>query len=601
VAKWSLLLAIVVGIFVVSRQPAVRSEPKPQPEPHRSPIDVIVMPAGKRALTANHTADSVSLVDLAAGTVLAEQGCGHKPVAVACSRDGRRAAVSNLWSGTFTLLEVRDAALQLVAEVAIGPQPRGLVFAPDGNSLYVAVGGANEVVQFDLATRKVQRRWPASGEPRRVVLTSDGHFLAAASSRSARVRCWDTRSGKLAWERNFIDCFNLLGLTLSPDEKELITTHIHDRHHSISKVTIENSWAMDSRLGRLTIEPDAKTDTWQIALDQRGRAIGDPSAVAFSPKKEWLAVAAAGTQELLVLRNTEVPWNGGDPPDFLDAQLGLGDRNFCRVPLGGRPMAVQFAGDATQAVIANYLLDAVQIVDVSACKLVRTIPLGGAERPDLARRGEAIFYDARRSHHHWFSCHTCHTDGHTACRTFDTLNDESYGNPKMTPTLRGVTRTGPWTWHGWQEDLSAAVEKSLTETLFGPKPNHDDVKAMLAFLATLDHPPNPNLRPDGSRSPGAERGKVIFHGKARCARCHQGQDYTSTKLYDVKLPEDSSPYTKWNPPSLRGVWDRAPYLHDGSADTLDDVLRTFHAPEKLGGQALTVEERRDLIEFLKSL
>ena len=121
----------------------------PRAELHRSPIDVVVLPDGCRALTANHTSDSVSLIDLAQGKVLAELSCGRKPAGVACSADGRRAAVSNLWSGTLTLVEVKDAALERAGEVQAGSQPRGLVFAPDGNSLYVALAGANEVVQID--------------------------------------------------------------------------------------------------------------------------------------------------------------------------------------------------------------------------------------------------------------------------------------------------------------------------------------------------------------------------------------------------------------------------------------------------------------------
>jgi len=69
----------------------------------------------------------------------------------------------------------------------------------------------------------------------------------------------------------------------------------------------------------------------------------------------------------------------------------------------------------------------------------------------------------------------------------------------------------------------------------------------------------------------------------------------------VKLDADGSPFEGWNPPSLRGVYDRGPFLHEGRAETLDEVLRMYHAPEKLGGQALTAEERHDLIEFLKTL
>src|SRR5580700_6800698 len=69
---------------------------EPKVEPHRSPIDLAVLPGGKRALTANHTSDTVSLLDLDSGKVLRELPCGKKPAAVACSPDGHLAAVSNL-------------------------------------------------------------------------------------------------------------------------------------------------------------------------------------------------------------------------------------------------------------------------------------------------------------------------------------------------------------------------------------------------------------------------------------------------------------------------------------------------------------------------
>jgi cytochrome c peroxidase len=181
------------------------------------------------------------------------------------------------------------------------------------------------------------------------------------------------------------------------------------------------------------------------------------------------------------------------------------------------------------------------------------------------------------------------------------LNDESYGNPKLTPMLRGVGQTGPWTWHGWQEDLGQAVEKSLTETLFGPKPSNQDVRAVVAFLTTLEHPPNPHRQADGSLSPAARRGQSVFAGKARCAGCHRGERFTSTKNYDVKLEADGSPFELWNPPSLLGLSDRGPYLHDGRAETLEELLKSYHAPEKFGASSLSPEERRDLIEYLKSL
>ena len=151
------------------------------------------------------------------------------------------------------------------------------------------------------------------------------------------------------------------------------------------------------------------------------------------------------------------------------------------------------------------------------------------------------------------------------------------------------------------EAASSAVEKSLTDTLFGPKPTEKDVRALTAFLGTLEHPPNPYRNDDGSLKPGAIRGKALFAGKAGCVGCHKGEYFTAPGTYDVRLEPDGSAYEQWNPPSLRRVYERGPFLHDGRAETLEDVLRLDHAPQKLGHAELTPTELRDLIEFLKSI
>jgi YVTN family beta-propeller protein len=592
------LLAAALAGGVSSEVASAGKDPKPA-EQHRSPVDVAVLPGGGRAVTANHGADSVSLIDLRAGKVLAEVPCGRHPAAVACAPDGKSVAVSNLWSATISLFHVGAANLMPAGEVRAGPFPRGLVFTPDGRTLYAAV--SDEVVRLDVGERKVTARWPAAREPRRLVLSADGRWLAAASARSGQVRCWDTSTGKLAWERRIEDGFNLRGLAFSADGSWLVCSHAVRREFPVSRENIEEGWVIDSRLTRFAVRPEARPAQQQIALDTRGEAVGDPDGVAVSADGKRLVVAAAGTHELLLLDAAAVPWGSGDPGDVIDPPFRQDARKFRRLAVGGRPLTVAFLDRGEQLVVANYLLDAIQVVDVNAGKLLRTIPLGGPAGPAMARKGEALFYDARRSHHQWFSCHSCHVEGHTCGLNFDTLNDDSYGNPKLTPTLRGVTHTGPWTWHGWQKDLGAGVAKSLTETMFGPKPTADEVAALVAFLGTLEHPPNPNLGTGGAPSAAARRGRVVFVEKARCGRCHRGENYTSEKNYDVGLEGDGSPYRHWNPPSLRGLYDRGPYLHDGRARTLDELLRKHHTPEMLGGEELTPAEYADLIEFLKAL
>jgi len=572
----------------------------------RSPIDLVILPDGKRALTANHTAGSVSLIDLDAGTVLHELPVGKKPSALARSPDGRRAAVSNLWSHSISLLELANTRLKVIGRIESVAFPRGLAFSRDGATLYAALAGDDEVVGIDWSSRALVKRWPAPREPRQLALSHDGRLLAAASTRSGQVRCWDLDTGKPHWERSIVDGFNLRGLAFTPDDRFVLCTHIVRREFPVTKDNIEQGWVVDSRVTRLavrelpslTLPARQAPVSWQIALDVHGQAVGDPHGLAWGHAGKVLAITAGGTHELLLLDAAAIPWMAGDPGDFLDPRLQKNNR-LRRLALGGRPLTVAFAPKRPHlAVVANYLLDAVQVVDALAGRVVKTINLGKPTRPSAARRGEAIFHDARRSHHQWFSCHTCHVDGHTCGLNFDTLNDDSYGNPKLTPSLHNVARTGPWTWHGIQQNLKAAVHKSLTQTMFGPEPSREDIADVVAFLETLTPPPHP--RP-AARAAAVRRGEELFRGKAGCVRCHRPPLYTSPGNYDVKLGSDGSPHTLWNPPSLLGLYNRGPYLHDGRARTLDELLRRHHTPESLRGDALHDKERSDLIAFLRSL
>jgi len=598
----STVLLVLGGclLFVAPTAPALPPVTANAVEPYRSPIDLALLPGSRRALTANLTSDSVALVDLEAGKVLAERPAGRRPAAVACSRDGRRAAVAASWSGIVRLFEVGDDALKPAGEAAVGGYPQALAFAADGDRVYVAVGASDEIAEIDWKTAKVMRRWPAPHDPRCLALSPDGALLAAAGGCSGRVALWDAATGKPLWERAIDDAFNLRGLTFTPDGQAVVFDAAVRRDFPVSRTNIAEGWVIDNRLMRMEVKTDPMLPMRQISLDEHVKAAGDPYGVAFDPKSGLLAVAGSGTGELLLLDAASVPWTGGDVGDVLDPRLAKGDK-LLRISLGGRPTAVAFTADGKRAVVANTLLDSVQIVDVAEGKLVNAASLGGPTKLTPARRGEALFYDAKRSQDQWFSCATCHVDGHTCGQNFDTLNDDTYGNPKLTPSLRGVARTGPWTWHGWQTDLGAAVVKSYTTTMFGPKPTDEEVQAVVAYLETLDHPPNPRRGPDGKLSEAAERGRKVFENKAKCTRCHDGPDYTSERNYDVKLEPDGSPYKEWNPPTLRGVADRGPYLHDGRCRTLEDVLQGPHAPEKLGAPTLTPAERQDLIQFLKSL
>jgi mono/diheme cytochrome c family protein len=234
---------------------------------------------------------------------------------------------------------------------------------------------------------------------------------------------------------------------------------------------------------------------------------------------------------------------------------------------------------------------------------VRTIELGGAAEPSQVRRGEAIFFDGKRSLDQWYSCHSCHYDGGSNADVIDTLNDGTRNTFKTVLPLYNLDKTAPWTWHGWQQDLEAAMRKSLTETMLGREPTDDDVAALTAYMAALEPPPNPFRGPDGEISEAAQRGKLVFESEtAGCVNCHNGPYFTDGEVHDVGLSSRGDRYSGFNTPSLVGVYAKVRLLHDGRARSLDDVLTGDHDPAKVTGLGkLTDDERRDLIEYLKTL
>ena len=105
----------------------------------------------------------------------------------------------------------------------------------------------------------------------------------------------------------------------------------------------------------------------------------------------------------------------------------------------------------------------------------------------------------------------------------------------------------------------------------------------------------------GKPGPAALRGKALFASLA-CARCHPAPLYTDLKQYDVGTGAGQDAGKKFDTPTLLELWRTAPYLHDGSAATIREVL-TLHNPRDEHGKTsrLTAPQLADLSEYLLSL
>jgi len=134
----------------------------------------------------------------------------------------------------------------------------------------------------------------------------------------------------------------------------------------------------------------------------------------------------------------------------------------------------------------------------------------------------------------------------------------------------------------------------------------DKLPALQAYQLSIAAPPPPAGSFDAA---AAARGKVVFEGAGQCATCHSGPLYTdaNTTLHPVadSMAEPESPSyaarsatRMYRTSPLAGVWQHAPYFHDGSAATLDDVVRLYDTRRSLG---LTAQQKSDLVQYLKSL
>lgn len=134
----------------------------------------------------------------------------------------------------------------------------------------------------------------------------------------------------------------------------------------------------------------------------------------------------------------------------------------------------------------------------------------------------------------------------------------------------------------------------------------DKLPALQAYQLSLAAP----AAPAGSFDAGAAvRGKLVFDGKGQCVSCHTGSLFTDANSLlhppgdSVVEPETPSYASRsatqmYRTSPLKGVWQHAPYFHDGSAATLEEVGTAYNNKRALG---LTPQEIADLAQYLKSL
>ena len=270
--------------------------------------------------------------------------------------------------------------------------------------------------------------------------------------------------------------------------------------------------------------------------------------------------------------------------------------------------------------------------------------LGAAPRARdeaLAALGRRLFFDTRLSQDGTLSCASCHLPEHAfADPRAHSIGAGGRTTPRNAPSLVNRALGTSFFWDG----RAATLEEQVLQPIENPDEMASTVEAALArvggglareqLAAALaefvrgiwsgDSPVDRFQAGEFSALDESERqGLWIYESKGRCWRCHSGPNFSDEGFHDtgvgvreglaeegrMRVTHDERDRGRFKTPTLRGVAHSAPYMHDGSLATLEEVVEFYrkggganpNLDEALAGIELSADDARHLVAFLKAL
>ena len=607
---------------------------------YRSPFDLAMARDGRTLWVSDRTAGKVVGLRIA-GDKMEKQGeiaVGGKPAGLALNPAGTTLYVAD--GGGRTVAVVNVAQRKVIARIHVGVRPTGLALAPRSQRLFVCNTASDDVSVVDTSKLREVRRIRVAREPMEAALTPDEKTVVVTNGLPATPATEPTSSAEVslidatalqvkAAPRLPAGGTNVRGVAVSPDGRWAYVVHTVARFN-IPPTQLQRGWVNTSALSLIDLQQGVTHTT--VLLDDLAEGAADPCGVALSPDGQRLWIALGGVNQVAVVEVGRLQaFLAGQVPDEIVAQGGydVGSQNVWaelkkdpearfklvndltalyraglrqRYASGGiGPRHLALSPEGTTVYVTHYYSGNVVGLAADTGKPVGKLAVGPQPEADLVRRGEILFNDATICFQHWQSCASCHPEARMDGLRWDLLND-GMGNPKRTRSLVNSYRTAPVMSKGVRADMETAIRAGLKFILFCVRPE-EDIAAIKAYLESLRPDPSPYLTPEGQLSAAARRGKKLFEGKADCAKCHTGPLYTDLKAYDVgTLGELDREGDVFYTPKLTEIYRTAPYLHDGRAATIQDVLTTFNAQDKHGVTSnLSPQEIADLAEYVLSL
>jgi YVTN family beta-propeller protein len=285
-----------------------------------------------------------------------------------------------------------------------------------------------------------------------------------------------------------------------------------------------------------------------------------------------------------------------------------------RVAVGHNPRGLALSPDGGRLYVANRLDDTISVIDTKAEKVVSTFDLGGPRIVDAIRRGERLFYTADFAFQGQFGCSNCHIDATIDGLEWD-LEPDGFGKDIVdNRSLENLAGTEPFKWNGGNPDMPTECGPRTEKFFFRSQSfNQQQLTDLVTFVYSLPYRPNRYRPANAELTPAQEHGKALFERTKskdgteipqsnQCIYCHSGPKYTNQKQFDIGSgkPTDRSPVL--DVPQLPNVAYSSPYLHDGSARSLEEIWTVFNPKDRHGvTNDLTKDELNDLIEYLKTL
>ncbi|OQC21325.1 MAG: Virginiamycin B lyase [Planctomycetes bacterium ADurb.Bin069] len=609
------------------------------PAPYRSPWGVAFAPDGAVLAVTDFTANAVAIIDAASGGVVRSVPLAAGGAGVAWSADGKK--LYAVEGGGGCVAEIEAGTWTVARRFEAGFNPLGIAVA--GTSLLVTDHARGKLLAIDAESGGLRRTVDGLREPFGVAATPDGRLAVVtnllpctpatdpAASCAVSIVEFDGEPRRTD-VRLPAGSVLLRGVAVSPDGAWAYVVHTLGRF-SLPTTQLDRGWVNTNALS--VIDLRGKRHLATMLLDHPAQGAAEPFGAALSRDGAtlWISLSGvhrvarvdvAGLHKLLagdmtgrehLAKNENAIYGAQNTwlmvkEDPKHLELLANDLTALYVagliekrPIAGNgPRGIALSPDEKTLAVAAYFSGQVDFVDTARVAVAKSIPLGSAPPPDRVRRGEMIFHDATYCFQQWLSCATCHPNGGRADGlNWDLLND-GIGNPKNTKSLLYSHETPPAMALGVRASMEVAARAGFVHILFR-EPSPEELEAVEAYIRSLRPVPSPYRAPGGGLTERARRGKELFESPAtRCADCHNGPFLTDKRSYDVGTKGEFDSSDEFDTPTLYEVWRTGPFLHDGSALTLEDVLTARNAQDKHGvTSTLSAEDIAALVEYLLSL